>query len=131
MGAQFLLLQLSFTTTTTTSPPPPLPSLLNLNKSSKSNTPVGGPQWAWKKNNAGPTSSGPFSFNLEDELYTHGLDRDDDDDEFGFSGTAKQRVWWFNDDDDDDDDVWDVDFEENEFWVFKVTFKIVEILGSN
>ncbi|XP_050220975.1 uncharacterized protein LOC126671261 [Mercurialis annua] len=58
----------------------------------------------------------PIRINFEDELYT------DPDDEFGFSGTRKQRVWWSNyndyeeedDDDDDDDDV------QNEFWVFKV-----------
>ncbi|CAK7341209.1 unnamed protein product [Dovyalis caffra] len=111
MEPHFLLVQRSFATKTT---PALLPLLNQNNQLSTANNisrPSGPHCWAWK--NQGPTSTGRSKFNLEDELYT---DSGDYDNEFGFSGTGKQRVWWFDDDDDD----WDVDNEENEFWVFKV-----------
>ncbi|KAF9661102.1 hypothetical protein SADUNF_Sadunf19G0032800 [Salix dunnii] len=87
MGTHFLLRQLSSPAKAT---PPSLP-LLNhnshhLSTSNHASRPSG-PRLAWK--NRGPTSTGPSRFNFEDELYT---DSDDHDDEFGFSGTGKQRV---------------------------------------
>ncbi|XP_002522008.2 uncharacterized protein LOC8258656 [Ricinus communis] len=106
----YVLLQLSFTT------PQSLP-FLNPIKIVNPTNPF--PSGYYHQPNSGSTSTvGRIRINLEDELYT---DPDDDGfDEFGFGGTAKQRVWWsdndydYNYDDDDDDDV------ENEFWAFKV-----------
>ncbi|KAB5512071.1 hypothetical protein DKX38_029099 [Salix brachista] len=86
MGTHFLLLQLSFPAKTT---PPSLP-LLNHNNHHLSTgnhtSRPSGPRLAWK--NHGPTSTGRSRFNFEDELNT---DSGDYDDEFGFSGTGKQR----------------------------------------
>ncbi|KAJ6744285.1 hypothetical protein OIU79_030574 [Salix purpurea] len=114
MGTHFLLPQLSFPAKTT---PPSLP-LLNHNNHHLSTgnhtSRPSGRRLAWK--NHGPTSTGRSRFNFEDELNT---DSGDYDDEFGFSGTGKQRVWWLDDDDWDDDDL-DDDDEENEFGVIKV-----------
>ncbi|OMO84556.1 hypothetical protein CCACVL1_10765 [Corchorus capsularis] len=99
MGTQLLLfLQLP--------KPPPLTSLplLNLNKSlNPSNNNIV---------RCNPTGSnktgGQFRFDPQN------FDDYDEDDEFEFSSSARQRTWWS-----DSDDVWDFD-DDDEFWVFKV-----------
>ncbi|OMO96045.1 hypothetical protein COLO4_15535 [Corchorus olitorius] len=103
MGPQLLL----FLQLPKPSPLTSLHPLLNLNKSlnSSNNNIV-------RCNSTGSNKTGgQFRFDPQN------FDDYDEDDEFEFSSSARQRTWWSESD--DYDDVWDFD-DDDEFWVFKV-----------